>query len=362
MSTSPTSDTRTKDIDGLLDRLRFEHDLLVSRTSAILTLDGLLTAALTISTGLTDGVRLLLVLAIIVLNSLWVWRAVSASKFIDVMTEELYRCENYPFLPMHSKLHLEHIKTPKKRWTTQNLFSIYIPSLVICCCVIAPFIVVLETPGAASLSKAAKAPPIELKRWNITFINIDRAENAPSKSFISDYSTEISAAGDLATTLGLIAAIVTICFAWRQNQQSVRIQALLALESRFNAINHAKITKPDAWECIENKANEPIPSQKQKDSGADHLTFETFQFYQQAFVFHKRKAIDDEDYEIWNIRLKSDLATYHYYRAWWRNEVQSKAGRTRLPWHDAFARELQKVVAEWDERDKGKPAIDFAHS
>lgn len=367
MSMSPTNDARAKDIEGLLDRLKFEHELLVSRTSAILTLDGLLAAALSISTGLTDGVRLLLVLALIVVNSLWVWRARSASKFIDVMTQELYRCESYSSLPMHSKLHLEHITTPKRGLTTQKLFSIYIPSLIIFSCVIALVIVGLETPRVTSSSEVAKVPPAEPKRWAINLINIDQADTTQSKSFIREYSAEISAAGDVATTLGLIAAAVTIWFAWRQNQQSVRIEALLALDSRFNAINHAKITQPDAWEFIRNENMGPITLRNPNDPGArvqarrsaTHLAFETFQFYQQAFVLHKRKAIDDEDYDLWNIRRQSDLATYRYYRAWWRNEVQSKAGRTRLPWHDAFAREMQKVVAEWDERDKDKHTFDF---
>ncbi|HEX8203494.1 MAG TPA: hypothetical protein VF590_23665, partial [Isosphaeraceae bacterium] len=66
------------------------------------------------------------------------------------------------------------------------------------------------------------------------------------------------------------------------------LKALIALEQRFAQINYAKISDPNSWESIRHAERLSDP--------AKHLVFETFQFYHQAFLLHKRRAISNADY------------------------------------------------------------------
>lgn len=117
----------------LLNRIEFEHEMLVSRTSAILTLNGLFAASVGIGTNLPQLLKLVMVIIMILLNFLWLLRAASASGWIDDVTRILYLEINKDVLPVHAKLHNEHIKKRLDRksylryYSSQSFFSVGIP-------------------------------------------------------------------------------------------------------------------------------------------------------------------------------------------------------------------------------------------
>ena len=95
-------------------------------------------------------------------------------------------------------------------------------------------------------------------------------------------------------------------------RRTLWLSALVALEQRFSQISHAKIDDPDSWESICKDATLSNP--------AKHLVFETFQFYHQAFVLYRRRAIKKADYDCWFDRMKSDIENIASYRKWWKED------------------------------------------
>jgi hypothetical protein len=138
-------------------------------------------------------------------------------------------------------------------------------------------------------------------------------------------------AAAIASALAAIAAIVVAVYTVRR---TLWISAVIALEERFSRINHAKITNVSAWKSI-------CDDDKLSDT-ATHLVFETFQFYHQAFVLHKRRALAPEDYEQWHNRLSADIKTFRAYRRWWLSEQKSFC----CAWDADFVTLVSKLVAD----------------
>jgi hypothetical protein len=142
---------------------------------------------------------------------------------------------------------------------------------------------------------------------------------------------------DWQTVAAVASAAVAVLAAWISYytvRKTLWLSALTALEQRFSQINHAKIADPTAWDAI--------LSEKNLTGAAKHLIFETFQFYHQAFLLHQRKAIADDDYRCWELRLKDDLLRYPSYRKWW-NEDQSIY---HTSWDAAFISTVASLITQ----------------
>ena len=72
-----TSPDLTRDLEGLVERFTFEHELLVSRTSAMLALNGLMAAAEAMGTELPGAARRVVAVVMIIIDLLWGWAVVS---------------------------------------------------------------------------------------------------------------------------------------------------------------------------------------------------------------------------------------------------------------------------------------------
>lgn len=142
-----------------------------------------------------------------------------------------------------------------------------------------------------------------------------------------DWQTSAAIASALAAIAALGVAVYTV-------KRTLWISAVVALEQRFSQINHAKIINPNAWDSIHH-------DQELSDI-ASHLVFETFQFYHQAFVLHKRKAMAPADYNQWSSRLATDLKEFKSYRDWWQRDQK----RFHSSWDADFVRHVNQIVAE----------------
>ncbi len=142
-----------------------------------------------------------------------------------------------------------------------------------------------------------------------------------------DWQTSAAIASALAAIVALGVAIYTV-------RQTLWISAVVALEQRFSQINHAKIINPNAWDSIRH-------DQELSDT-AKHLVFETFKFYHQAFLLHKRKAMAPGDYKQWSSRLATDIGEYHAYRVWWLEDQK----RFHSSWDQGFVKYVNNLVAE----------------
>jgi hypothetical protein len=141
-----------------------------------------------------------------------------------------------------------------------------------------------------------------------------------------DWQTSAAIASALAAIVALGVAIYTV-------KRTLWISAVVALEQRFSQINHAKIINPNAWDSIRHD--------QELSATATHLVFETFQFYHQAFVLHKRKAMAPGEYKQWSSRLATDLREYHTYREWWLKDQK----RFHSSWDADFVEYVNKLVA-----------------
>ena len=143
-----------------------------------------------------------------------------------------------------------------------------------------------------------------------------------------EWQTSAAIASALAAIVALGVDVYTL-------KRTLWISALVALEQRFSQINHAKIINPDAWDSIR--------YDNDLSDTAKHLVFETFQFYHQAFLLHKRKAMAPGDYKQWSNRLATDIREYHSYRVWWLKDQK----RFHSSWDEDFVKYVNNLVAEY---------------
>ena len=101
MDPEPTPFNR-EEMSDLLNRINFEHGILVSRTAALLTLNGLLVTSVGVGTNLPNPLKCVMAIVMIVLNVLWVFRAASGSKWIDTLTAAAYHHVHSDVLPPHA--------------------------------------------------------------------------------------------------------------------------------------------------------------------------------------------------------------------------------------------------------------------
>jgi hypothetical protein len=119
------------ELDGLIDRFKFEHELLVNRTNAILTLNGLMAAAEALGTGLPNLARLVVALVMIVIDLLWWWRALRATNYIKKLATEMYGGGYDSVLPRHATIH-KHNRS-QIPFSSDRLFATVISfGLIIC--------------------------------------------------------------------------------------------------------------------------------------------------------------------------------------------------------------------------------------
>ena len=137
----------------------------------------------------------------------------------------------------------------------------------------------------------------------------------------------------LAAVASAIAAIVAAAIAVFAVRRTLWLSAMVALEGRFAQINHAKLTWPDDWISID--AGE-------LSDGAKHLVFETFQFYHQAFLLCRRRAISAADYRYWGKRLEIDLQRYPAYGKWWNEDERE----FHNAWDDRFVAEVNRILSK----------------
>ena len=136
----------------------------------------------------------------------------------------------------------------------------------------------------------------------------------------------------VATLVSAGAAIIAAGLTIYTVRKTLWMSALIALEERFSRINHAKIANPEAWESIL-QAGELAGTAK-------HLVFETFVFYHQAFLLHKRRAISDIDYSIWSERMEKDLELFVNYRKWWESDLSA----FHTAWDQEFIKKVNSIL------------------
>jgi len=162
-SKSVPKDSRREAVRELLERFRFEHDLLVKRTAAFLTLNGLMGTAVAAGDRLPGELKALVATIMVVLNIAWLIRASAARDFIDQLGETAYAVENADVLPADAKLHRE--RTGSRWWlwfNTTNVFSIGIPIGLLMCWAGGLVSVPLANtarPGRFQLIPSTSAPP-----------------------------------------------------------------------------------------------------------------------------------------------------------------------------------------------------------
>ena len=130
---TPTTEARRVALAAILKRFEFEHDLLVKRTAAFLTLNGLMVASVAAGDRLPSILKLYVAVIMILVNVAWLFRANSVRKFIDVLSLAAYGDAYADILPEDAKLHKAHTLNRKRRFTMMTVFSIGIPiSLLLC--------------------------------------------------------------------------------------------------------------------------------------------------------------------------------------------------------------------------------------
>lgn len=126
---SMDEDTRNREeVNGLLGRFQSEHDLLVKRTAAILTLNGLMAASVAAGEKLPAFLKVLVAVVMIIINMAWLFRALATRSLIDDLFNEAYKPEYAAVLPIHAKIHKQRIEKRWRPWlNSANFFSMGIP-------------------------------------------------------------------------------------------------------------------------------------------------------------------------------------------------------------------------------------------
>lgn len=130
----PTTEARRAAVCALLKRYEFEHDLLVKRTAAFLTLNGLMAASVAAGDRLPNALKLYVAGVMILVNVAWLFRAVPVRRFIHLLSATAYSDTYADVLPEDARLHKQQIGHSGPKWFTMTtVFSIGIPiSLLLC--------------------------------------------------------------------------------------------------------------------------------------------------------------------------------------------------------------------------------------
>jgi uncharacterized membrane protein len=116
-----------KDVEALRERVKDEDQLLISRTSIVLTLNGLMAIATGIS--LPDYVRLTTAIVIILINVFWIVCALDAQNFIHSLIGKISESN---CVPIDEKVRNE---TQKNRFRIGSTWfiSFIVPLLLLLC-------------------------------------------------------------------------------------------------------------------------------------------------------------------------------------------------------------------------------------
>lgn len=118
----------------LLKRFDVENDLMVKRTAAVLTLNGLMAAAVAAGDRLPPALKFLVAILMILLNLAWLYRSGAARGFMSTLTSTAYGPRYDHVLPADARIHKGRHGGKAAAWlSTANVFSIGVPfGLVVC--------------------------------------------------------------------------------------------------------------------------------------------------------------------------------------------------------------------------------------
>lgn len=122
---SKENDLTVENADRLRKRVEYEDHLLNSRTTIILTINGLMAVAASLP--IPDAVRLALAGVIIFVNLLWIPCALEAHGYIKVLS---LRLKNSSATPIDGRIRQDFL-AKKRRVGTTKLMSIIIPMLLL---------------------------------------------------------------------------------------------------------------------------------------------------------------------------------------------------------------------------------------
>jgi hypothetical protein len=159
-----------KSVFRLLDRFRYESELLVMRTASILTLNGLMATTIAAGQTLPTFLKAFVATIMTVLNWTWLVRARSGQRVIDALDKEIF---TFPpdEIPIDAKVRKRVIDERKPHWwtidkksrhrrTTSFFFSQVIPAGLLLCWVVGIATFSWPTPpGPGPIIPVAPAAP-----------------------------------------------------------------------------------------------------------------------------------------------------------------------------------------------------------